>query len=57
MVMVRAGKLRAAPKAAEAVIGAGINMAFMLTFIPAHSPTAGRARQEHRYQQRVTLSI
>jgi len=55
--MVRAGKLRAAPKAAEAVIGAGINMAFMLTFIPAHSPTAGRARQEHRYQQRVTLSI
>ena len=43
--MLLAGEVRAASRAAEAVIGAGIDMAFMFTFVPAHSPTAGHARR------------
>ena len=57
MVIVWAGKLRAASNAAQAVISTGVNMAFMFVCIPALSPAAGPTRQEHRYQQIVTLSI
>ena len=52
-----ASKLRVPSDAAEAVISAGVKMALMFMFIPAHSPTAGHTRRQHRYQQLVTLSI